>query len=140
MKYIIALLMPMLCFADSAQDWRDGYQKELDKAALFISKMPEYSCFTMVYEVKPQLPWEIGGLRNEKAHMLIRKSETGFLFAQPVPDCEKRESCGYWIRSTTFKDNVWTHNLHRVSCPKKLNEKMVLELIRTEYSKQYRLK
>lgn len=134
--FVVMILMSSGCYAG---DWQTAYEKEKQDAALFIDKLPEYSCFTQVYEVKAELPWEIGGRKDDKAHMLIRKTSTGFLFAQPVPDCEKRNSCGYWIRSTTYSGNVWTHGLERVPCPPPLTKEKMLKLIKSEYSDEYTL-
>jgi hypothetical protein len=133
MKYFIAfLLVPSFCFASSLDDAKDT-------ANTFLKNLPEYSCFREVWTVKAELPWEIGGIRYDHAHMLIRKSEKGILFAQPVPDCQKRESCGYWIRSFTYESSFIHGKLEKTECPKKLNKKAMINLIKTEYKESIKL-
>lgn len=104
-----------------------------------LANIPEFACFEEIWQMKPQLPWEKRGTEHSKPHMMIRKSADGMLFAQPVPGCSKRTSCGYWIRSFKYDDVFFTGTIVLTKCPKNLSKKIVLDLIKTEYKNQYTL-
>lgn len=105
-----------------------------------IKSYKEYTCFQEYYFSKADLPWELDHKESLGINMLIKKSENGFLFAQQVPDCQKRVSCGYWIRSLTYNGSFFSGPLETVVCPKDLNKKIILELIKTYYSDAFNIK
>lgn len=139
MKTLIVLTLMLTSVICVASDWEQEQKREKEEATIFISKLPEYSCFTQVYDVKAELPWELGGLRTDGVNMVIRKASSGYLMAQKIPECEKHAVCGYWIRSWTYSSNVFTHNLARIPCPKNLTKKYVLGLIKNEYKDEFRI-
>lgn len=107
----------------------------------FISLAKEWTCYQEVYYVKKELPWEIGGKRVMGPHLLIKKNDKGYLFAQKVPDCKNgKNSCGYWIRSTTYKGGFQIGPMETVNCPKELSKEQVLKLIKEQYSDEVDLK
>jgi hypothetical protein len=136
MKYLLLLILvlPNLASAKSL-----SYEERKDAANKVIKSFPEYTCFQENWTYKPQLPWEIGGTRHTKPHMLIRKSDKGLIFAQPVPDCEKGNSCGYWIRSFTWNEGFFFNSVERIECPAKLNKKFIQNLLETEYKDEFKL-
>jgi hypothetical protein len=130
MFVLFFIMLPTLVIAD-AQKTKVAHD--------FLANLPEYSCFQQYYYVIPLLPWELGGKKTDGPHMLIKKNEQGFLFAQRVPDCQKRTSCGYWIRSLTYENNFLSDNLEQIACPEGLTKSFVEQLIQKEYKNDINL-
>ncbi len=128
---LILLVLPSIAIADS--DWMKEQKVAQASANKEISKLQNYQCFAEQYQLTARLPWEKTGLETGPAHMLIRQSKDGILFAQPVPDCAIKSQCGYWIRSETWEQGFFRAKIVKVECPKKLNRKAVEDLILTEY-------
>lgn len=140
MKTLILLLVTLTALACSAKDWAEEKKDEQQQAMVFINSLPEGACFTQTYTYKAELPWEISGPRQDGIYMVIKKASSGYLMAQKVPECEKRISCGYWVRSWTYSQNVFTKGLTRIGCPSDLNVKAMMKLIKTEYYDEFDLK
>lgn len=139
MKTIILAIMTLTSVACHASDWADERKKDQQEAMVFVNNLPVGACFTQTYTYKAQLPWEIGGQRQDGLYMVIAKASTGYLMAQKVPECEKRAVCGYWIRSWTYSENVFTRGLLQVPCPSTLTIKAMMKLIKTEYSGEFKV-
>lgn len=129
MKYLILILVMLPGMA---------HAKHIAKGVP-LADIPEFACFDETWARVKTLPWEKAGIEHSKAHMMIRKSKDGILFAQPVPDCQKRSTCGYWIRSLKYDDVFFSGDIQLTKCPKNLNKALILDLLKTEYKDDFTL-
>lgn len=127
-----------LCFLNIVGFANDRNEDVKEK----LIKLANYTCFQeyFIIEQTPGLPWEITHLELSRPYMIIRQTDQGILFAQPLPECpDHKEECGYWIRSSTWKNIFIFPKINVISCPKYLTKRIVDDLVKKYHSKEYKI-